>query len=59
MSFIKNLWSDERGEDVTEYALVVGLVALAAIFGMSMLGGALDTWMQALGTYVGSIEPAP
>ncbi len=59
MSFIKNLWTDERGEDVTEYALVVGLVALAAIFGMSMLGGALDTWMQALGTYVGTIEPTP
>jgi len=59
VSFIKNLWTDERGEDVTEYALVVGLVALAAIFGMSMLGGALDTWMQALGTYVGTIEPTP
>ena len=59
MSFVKNLWSDERGEDVTEYALVVGLVALAAIIGMGLLGTALNDWMTALGGYVGGIAPTP
>lgn len=55
MNFIKRLWSDEKGEDVTEYALVVGLVAIAAVVGMGVLGGALDDWMNSLGNYVGTV----
>ncbi len=30
MSVLKELWTDERGQDLIEYALMAGLVAVAA-----------------------------
>ena len=57
MEFLKRLWADDRGEDVAEYALVMGLVALAAIVGLGLAGDALNTWWTNLGTYIGTIGP--
>lgn len=60
MKFLKMLWSDEKGEDLTEYALIVGLVALAVIGGAFALGGAFNQWYTDLSTYVGTIgAPGP
>lgn len=55
MKFIKNLWSDEKGEDVTEYALVLGFVALVAAAAIGIVGGYLNDWWLALGTTVSTI----
>ena len=55
MDFLKRAWSDEKGEDLTEYALIVGLVALAVIVGAGLLGGAFNTWYTNLASYVGGI----
>ncbi len=55
MSFFKRLWSDEKGEDITEYALVVGLVSLAIIGGAILLGTNFNTWYTNLGTFVGGL----
>lgn len=30
-TFCKNLWQDTEGQDLVEYALMVGLVAVAAV----------------------------
>jgi pilus assembly protein Flp/PilA len=44
---------DEEGASLVEYALLVGLVAVAAIGSMSLLGGHITT---ALSTAAGSIS---
>lgn len=36
------LWKDERGQDLTEYALLVVLVALGAIASMSTLSSSIS-----------------
>jgi Flp pilus assembly pilin Flp len=37
------LWIEESGQDLTEYALLVVLLALAAIVAMQSLGTAINT----------------
>jgi pilus assembly protein Flp/PilA len=39
---IKRLWQDESGQDLTEYALLLVLVALAAITAMKTLATAIS-----------------
>ena len=36
------LWKEEEGQDLTEYALLLVLIALAAITVMSNLGSAIN-----------------
>jgi len=36
------LWAEESGQDLTEYALLVVLLALAAIVAMKSLGSAIN-----------------
>ena len=31
MAFLKSLWTDEKGQGMTEYALILALVAVAII----------------------------
>jgi pilus assembly protein Flp/PilA len=38
---LKRLWKDEEGQDLTEYALLVVLIALAAVTAMNKLAGAI------------------
>lgn len=40
---VKNWFSDEEGQDLIEYALIAGLIALAAVVGITAVGGGLDT----------------
>ena len=37
MRFINELWTDESGQDATEYVLLVVLIALAITAGMTVL----------------------
>jgi Flp pilus assembly pilin Flp len=39
---LNNLMSDDRAETVVEYALIVGLIALAIILTAGLLGGVID-----------------
>ena len=41
-NFIVRLWKEEEGQDLTEYALLLVLIALAAIVVMSNLGSAIN-----------------
>ena len=39
---LKRLWNEEEGQDLTEYALLLVLIALAAIAGMNTLASAIN-----------------
>lgn len=41
-NFIQKLWSDESGQDATEYVLLVVLIALAITAGMTVLAGGIN-----------------
>jgi pilus assembly protein Flp/PilA len=42
MELLKRLWQEEEGQDLTEYALLLVLIALAAITVMGSLGNAIN-----------------
>jgi Flp pilus assembly pilin Flp len=42
MSLLKRLWNDERGQDLTEYALLLVLLTLAAIGALTPLANAIN-----------------
>ena len=42
MTIVKRLWREEKGQDLTEYALLIVLVALVAITSMTTLGKAVS-----------------
>ena len=42
-SLLNRLWQDDDGQDLTEYALLLVLIALAAIASMNTLANAITT----------------
>ncbi|WP_415854584.1 Flp family type IVb pilin [Sinomonas sp. G460-2] len=57
---LMTFWNDitdrsdrEKGATATEYALLVGLIALIIVVGVGAFGGALNTWFNSLATTVG------
>jgi len=38
LQYLRNLWNDERGGEVLEYALIVGLIVVAAIAAITSVG---------------------
>lgn len=42
-TLIKRLWKEEDGQDLTEYALLLALVALATIASIGNLAAAIQT----------------
>ncbi|MDR3740538.1 MAG: Flp family type IVb pilin [Terracidiphilus sp.] len=51
---LQNLISNEEGQDLVEYALVVALIAFGSIMGMSALSGELNTAFKTISSRVGS-----
>ncbi|QEE27887.1 Flp family type IVb pilin [Terriglobus albidus] len=47
---VKDVLSNEDGQDLIEYALVVALIAFAATAGMNTLAGNINTAFQNIGT---------
>ena len=41
-NLVLRLWRDEAGQDLTEYALLMVLIALASIVAMKNLAGAIS-----------------
>ena len=37
------LWSDESGQDLAEYALLIALIAIVVIAAVTLLGGNINT----------------
>lgn len=45
---LKQLVMEEEGQGMTEYGLIIGLIALAAIAGMTVFGEQLDAAFQSI-----------
>jgi pilus assembly protein Flp/PilA len=42
MKVLKRLWQEEEGQDLTEYGLLLVLIALVAVVAMKTLGSAIN-----------------
>ena len=49
-NLLMRLWREEEGQDLTEYALLIVLLALAAITGMKALATAINSTFTTAGT---------
>ena len=49
---VKEFLKDEKGQDMVEYALVMGLVALGAVAGLSGLASSIATGIGSVGNKV-------
>jgi pilus assembly protein Flp/PilA len=47
---MRRLWLEESGQDLTEYALLVVLIALAAVASMKLLAGAISNTFSSAAT---------
>ncbi|HUF89994.1 MAG TPA: Flp family type IVb pilin [Gemmatimonadota bacterium] len=43
LNFWNALWSDESGQDLAEYALLIALIAIVVIAAVTLLGGNIST----------------
>jgi pilus assembly protein Flp/PilA len=62
LMFINDLKTrqSEKGATATEYALLVGLIALVLVVGVGAFGTALNSWFSALATTVSNWgKPTP
>ncbi len=57
-AIVNRFVKEEEGAQTVEYALVLGLVALAAIAGITLVGNGLATWWNSLGSYIGGLQQA-
>ena len=48
VQFWKALWSDESGQGLTEYALIIGLVSVALILLLTAMANSLGTVFSAI-----------
>ena len=51
-TFVKLLWHETEGQDLVEYALMVGMVAVAAVAAMPSLTNTLSTVFSKIGSKV-------
>ena len=49
---------DPAGQDLTEYALITGGVAIALIAAVAVFSGAIGAWFEAMGTWFSTLSPA-
>ncbi|HEX3744099.1 MAG TPA: Flp family type IVb pilin [Bryobacteraceae bacterium] len=49
---IRNFWRDRRGQDLVEYALAAGMVAVAAVASMPPLSAMMTNVFNAIGNLI-------
>jgi pilus assembly protein Flp/PilA len=52
--FCREFWNDSRGQDLVEYALAAGLVAVAAVAAMPTLSTTVSTVFSKIGSIIES-----
>ena len=55
---LKRLWREDEGQDLTEYALLVVLIALASVTAMGGLATALGSTFSKIATALTTSAPA-
>ncbi len=58
MSIIKRLLTEEKGQGLAEYGLILALVALATVTALTALGGGLDGIFNTINTKLGASTPS-
>ncbi len=58
MELLKRLWQEEEGQDLTEYALLLVLIALAAVAVMGTLGNSINNAFSTAATTLSSVTPS-
>jgi pilus assembly protein Flp/PilA len=53
-AFWKGFWQETQGQDLVEYALAAGLVAVAAVAAMPTLSTVVSTVFAKIGTIISS-----
>jgi pilus assembly protein Flp/PilA len=53
-TFWNNLWHDTQGQDLVEYALAAGLVAVAAVAAMPSLSAVVSNVFTKIGSIIAS-----
>lgn len=59
MNWFKRLWKEEDGQAMTEYGLLVGLIAIAVIAVLVFLGPALADLFQQILDEINNIGATP
>ncbi len=54
LQLFKALLQDESGQDLAEYAILIGLIAIAVIAAVTLLGGTISTVFNSIGTTLSS-----
>lgn len=57
-ALIMRLFKNEEGEIAVEWAILAGLIALAIVLGVTLLGTNLNTLFNNIGTYIATLGPA-
>lgn len=57
MELMKRLVNEEEGQGMTEYVLIVALIALAAIAAMTFFGGTVNNVFKKTGNTLGNATP--
>ena len=52
--YLRKLWKDSRGQDLVEYALAAGMVAVAAVAAMPGLSTTVNNVFSKIGSIISS-----
>ncbi|HZT71785.1 MAG TPA: Flp family type IVb pilin [Terriglobia bacterium] len=58
VKLLKRLWREEEGQDLTEYALLLVLIALAAVAVMGTLGSTISNAFNTASSTLNSVTPS-
>jgi pilus assembly protein Flp/PilA len=50
--FLRKFWQDTQGQDLVEYAMAAGVVAVAAVATIPPLGGVMTNVFNAIGRLI-------
>ena len=59
VTLLKTLRSDDKGATAIEYGLIAALIAVAAIAGMTALGGGLEDIFNDIGGILSDADTSP
>ena len=57
LASFKSLWTDESGQDLVEYALLVALIAIVVIAALTALGPLIAQVFNDIGDELGTATP--
>lgn len=57
--WIRNMLEGEEGQDLTEYALLIGLIAIVVIVAVTALGSEIDNIFNDIGTTLADANIPP